>query len=173
MEEVVLVDHLDNEIGTAEKLTAHRDGSLHRAFSIFLFNSKGEMLLQKRAAGKYHSANLWSNSCCSHPRPAENLADAAHRRMREELGITTDLKWLLSFQYKIDFDNGLIEHELDHVFVGQTDQPMLLNPDEVSEIKYINPEQLKKDIAVHPDQYTFWFKELVDRVLDNYQPSIL
>ncbi|UXP32137.1 isopentenyl-diphosphate Delta-isomerase [Reichenbachiella agarivorans] len=168
MEEVVLVDHMDNEIGVAEKLSAHLDGSLHRAFSIFLFNSQGEMLIQRRASDKYHSSDLWSNTCCSHPRPNENLQAAAERRLYEELGMKTDLTWLLSFKYKISFDNGLIEHELDHVFVGTTDQEASLNPKEVSEVKYISPEDLKLDLAQNPDHYTFWFKELVDKVIENY-----
>ncbi|PIB35658.1 isopentenyl-diphosphate delta-isomerase [Reichenbachiella sp. 5M10] len=168
MEEVVLVDEHDNEIGVAEKLTAHQNGALHRAFSVFLFNSKGELLLQKRAAGKYHSPNLWSNTCCSHPRPNEELVSAAHRRLNEELGLQADLKRVFSFQYKVAFDNGLVEHELDHVLIGRTDVLPILNPDEVSEMKYITPEALQADLALHPEQYTFWFKALLDRVLDVY-----
>ncbi|MCV9385416.1 isopentenyl-diphosphate Delta-isomerase [Reichenbachiella ulvae] len=166
MEEVVLVDHLDNEIGVEEKLRAHENGSLHRAFSVFIFNSQGDMLIQQRAAGKYHSANLWSNACCSHPRPNENINDAAHRRLKEELGMEAELNWLMSFQYKIDFENGLIEHELDHVFVGISDDKAIINPDEVSAIKYISTESLLKDLEESPQNYTFWFKELIKDVLD-------
>lgn len=169
MEEVVLVDHLDNELGVEEKLLAHQKGKLHRALSVFLFNSKGEMLIQQRAAEKYHSANLWSNACCSHPRPQETTEDAASRRLSEELGINTKLEWLLSFQYKVAFDNGLIEHELDHIYIGTTDELPQPNPDEVSAVKYIGTEELKKDVIQYPEHYTFWFRELIHEVLEKVE----
>lgn len=169
MEEVVLVDHLDNELGVEEKLVAHQKGNLHRALSVFLFNTKGEMLIQQRAAEKYHSASLWSNACCSHPRPQESTEDAANRRLMEELGMKAELKWLMSFQYKVAFENGLIEHELDHVFIGTTDDLPKPNPDEISDFKYIDTEELKKDVAQFPDHYTFWFKELINEVLQKVE----
>lgn len=169
MEEVVLVDEMDNAIGTAEKLKAHQSGELHRAFSIFIFNSKGEMLLQQRAKDKYHSGGLWTNACCSHPRPNEETKEAAVRRLEEELDMRTELSFLFSFQYKAGFENGLIEHELDHVFVGTTDDLPGLNPDEAMDYRYIATDELLNDISVHPDNYTFWFKEVVEKVINKYK----
>lgn len=168
MEEVVLVDERDNAIGTSEKLAAHKEGQLHRAFSIFLFNSKGKMLLQQRALDKYHSGGLWTNACCSHPRPEEETIEAAKRRLKEELEITTELSFLFSFQYKTGFENGLIEHELDHVFVGTTDELPALNPDEAMDYKYIATDELLIDVRKHPNNYTFWFKEIVEKVIVTY-----
>ena len=167
MEQVILVDEHDNVIGTSEKMKAHKSGQLHRAISVFIFNSKGELLLQQRAADKYHSSNLWTNTCCSHPRPDEDSLDVANRRLKEEMGLEAELKWLMSFKYRITFDNGLTEHELDHVFVGQTDQLPTINLSEASDYKYINTDELKLDIQQNPDRYTYWFKELIDPVLRN------
>ncbi|WP_420581412.1 isopentenyl-diphosphate Delta-isomerase [Reichenbachiella sp.] len=172
MEEVVLVDELDNEIGTSEKLAAHKNGQLHRAFSIFIFNTKGEMLLQRRTLDKYHSGGLWTNACCSHPRPKEKSLDAANRRLAEELGMKTELSFLFSFLYKADFENGLIEHELDHVFIGTSDLLPQLNLSEAMDYKYISPASLLDDIQKHPTQYTYWFKKIVDRVLDKYMKDV-
>lgn len=118
MEEVILVNEKDEPIGTMEKLEAHQKGALHRAFSVFLFNPKGELLLQRRALHKYHSAGLWTNTCCSHPRPGEETSAAAHRRLKEEMGMEADLRFMTSFQYRSEFENGLTEHEFDHVFIG-------------------------------------------------------
>lgn len=173
MEEVILVNEHDQEIGTAEKLSAHENGQLHRAISVFIFNSKGELLLQKRASNKYHSADLWTNTCCSHPRPNEDKKDAATRRLKEEMGMETELKWLMSFKYKTVFENGLTEHELDHVFVGYSDEQPTINPDEASSFKYINMAELQKDIHENPDQYTYWFKELIDPIIRNMNQHAL
>lgn len=141
-----------------EKQKAHIEGKLHRAISVFIFNSKGDMLLQQRAGGKYHSANLWTNTCCSHPRPGESVYEAATRRLQEEMGLSCELKEIFSFVYKADLDNNLTEHEFDHVFRGITD--MLPKPDEkeVSAWKYMSIPQLTKDIDTHPEHYTEWFK---------------
>lgn len=169
MEEVVLVDELDQVIGTSEKLEAHKTGQLHRAFSVFIFNHKGEMLLQKRALDKYHSGGLWTNACCSHPRPNEETIHAATRRLQEELAMSTDLQFLFTFQYKAGFENGLIEHELDHVFVGTTDILPGLNPAEAMDYKYVSTDELLRDVQSQPDHYTYWFKEIVEKVISKYK----
>ncbi|WP_456459547.1 isopentenyl-diphosphate Delta-isomerase [Reichenbachiella sp.] len=172
MEEVVLVDETDKVVGTSEKLAAHKNGQLHRAFSVFIFNSKGEMLLQRRALNKYHSGGLWTNACCSHPRPHEDTLDAAHRRLKEELSMEANLTFLFSFLYKADFENGLIEHELDHVFVGTSNTNPELNPDEAMEYKYIATSDLVEDIEQHSENYTVWFKEIVNEVIDKYAKNV-
>lgn len=164
--QVILVNEYDQEIGQMEKMEAHEKGLLHRAFSVFIFNSEGEMLLQKRALHKYHSPGLWTNSCCSHPYPNEKVYDAANRRLSEEMGMSTDLNFAFSFQYKAEFDNGLIEHEYDHVFIGKTDQTPKLNPEEVAEFKYISIDELIQDIEINPDDYTPWFKICLNEVLN-------
>ncbi len=158
MEYVVLVDEQDNETGVMEKLQAHLDGRLHRAISVFIYNSKGEFLIHQRAAGKYHSANLWTNTCCSHPRPGETVHDAAVRRLYEEMGLKCELKEVFSFVYEAHLENGLVEHEFDHVFTGISD--MIPTPDitEVSGWKYISADALISDIKANPDKYTEWFK---------------
>lgn len=159
MEElVVLVNPQDEVLGLMEKMQAHENGLLHRAFSVFLFNKKGEMLLQQRAAGKYHSPLQWTNACCSHPRENESYLDAAKRRLKEELGISTELTPRFHFLYKADVGQNLWEHELDHVFTGDYDGEFELNPDEVAEIKYISIENLESEITVYPERYTEWFK---------------
>lgn len=159
MEElVVLVNPQDEVLGLMEKMQAHENGLLHRAFSVFLFNKKGEMLLQQRAAGKYHSPLQWTNACCSHPRENESYLDAAKRRLKEELGIFTELTPRFHFLYKADVGQNLWEHELDHVFTGDYDGEFELNPDEVAEIKYISIENLESEITVYPERYTEWFK---------------
>lgn len=155
---VVLVDPQDEVLGLMEKLQAHENGLLHRAFSVFLFNEKGEMLLQKRAAEKYHSPNQWTNACCSHPRENESYLDAAKRRLNEELGIESELTERFHFIYKADVGQDLWEHELDHVFTGIYDGDFNLNPDEVSEIKYMSIADLNTDIQQYPERYTEWFK---------------
>ncbi|MGL1889013.1 MAG: isopentenyl-diphosphate Delta-isomerase [Reichenbachiella sp.] len=173
MQEVILVDENDNKIGTCEKLEAHQKGLLHRAFSVFLFNKKGEMLIQKRAAHKYHSANKWSNTCCSHPAPNESILAAGHRRLKEELNITTDnINFSFTFLYRIGLENGLIEHELDHILIGQTEDPGHVNPEEVSQIKFIDISELIKDVEKNPEEYTFWFKAIIDKVLIKHQELI-
>ena len=165
MTEVILVDENDNEIGTEEKMKAHQEGKLHRAFSIFIFNSKGELLLQKRAKSKYHSGGLWSNTCCSHPMPGEALEKTVHRRLIEEMGFDCELKEIFSFTYKAKFDNGLIEHEYDHVFIGKFDGKPTPNPEEVDEWKWIDVEELKKGIQENPDNYTYWLKASIDKII--------
>src|ERR1700754_609781 len=135
-EEVILVDEHDTPLGTLEKIEAHQKALLHRALSVFIFNRKGEMLLQQRARGKYHSAGLWTNACCSHPRPGEDTREAAFRRLREELGFTTFLEKMFHFTYKAELDNGLTEYEFDHVFVGVYDQDIHPDPEEVSDYRY-------------------------------------
>ncbi|GGB08272.1 isopentenyl-diphosphate Delta-isomerase [Puia dinghuensis] len=141
-----------------EKMEAHRKAVLHRAFSVFIFNSKGEMLLQQRAGDKYHSPGLWTNACCSHPRPGEDTLAAACRRLREELGFTTSLEKLFDFTYRSEFDNGLTEFEFDHVFVGYyDDEDIHPNAAEVSDYRYCSLEEIKEGLAVHPDNYTSWF----------------
>ena len=157
-EQVILVDELDNAIGTMEKMEAHEKGLLHRAFSVFIFNDKGELLLQQRALTKYHSAGLWTNTCCSHPRPSETTLDAAKRRLKEEMGLTCDVNHKTSFIYKTNFDNGLIEHEFDHVFFGNCDQEPSINPEEVESYLWMDVIIIIDDIKRDPEKYTSWFK---------------
>lgn len=166
IEYVSLVDEHDNEIGTMEKLSAHQQGLLHRAISVFIFNDKKEFLLQKRAAGKYHTPSLWTNTCCSHPRPSEVLDDAAHRRLKEEMNIACDLSHQFSFIYKAEFENGLTEHELDHVFFGTTNQVPVPAPEEVADWKYLTLDAIEEDVALQPDQYTAWFKLMLPKIKD-------
>jgi len=163
MEHVILVDENDRETGTIEKMEAHRQGLLHRAFSVLLFNSNGEVLLQKRSSRKYHSAGLWTNTCCSHPRPGESIADAARRRLQEEMGIDASPEFAYSFIYKTELENGLIEHELDHVYIGSYEGKPHVNNQEVEDWKYESIDWLKKDIVSNPDHYTFWFKEILNQ----------
>ena len=158
MEEVILVDANDQEIGVAEKIKAHETGQLHRAFSVFVFNSKGQLLIHQRALEKYHSGGLWTNTCCSHPRPSETTVDAAHRRLQEEMGMDCKLTEQFQFIYKAKLGNGLIEHEYDHVFVGRTDIMPNPNSNEVAKINYISLEELEQAIVSHPEKYTAWFK---------------
>jgi len=163
-EQVILVDAEDKPIGTMDKLEAHQKGLLHRAFSVIVLNSKGEFLLQKRALEKYHSGGLWTNTCCSHPRPGEDLFKAAERRLKEEMGISCELVYGFQFTYKVDFPNGLTEHELDHIFWGWCDTSPEINKLEVEEWKYMTLEQIRKDISIHPASYTEWFKILAEKI---------
>jgi isopentenyl-diphosphate delta-isomerase len=158
MDFVVLVDSQDNEVGIMEKLEAHEKGLLHRAFSIFLFNSKGEMLLQQRALSKYHSPGLWTNACCSHPAPNETTLEAGKRRLQEELGLSTVLVEAFKFEYRATFDNSLTEHELDHVLVGYTDDFPQLNPDEAQDYRWVRWADLLSEMALYPEKFTVWFK---------------
>lgn len=155
---LVLVNEQDEAIGTMEKMEVHRKAILHRAFSVFLFNSKGEMLLQRRALQKYHSGGLWTNACCSHPFPTETPVSAAMRRMKEELGFTTQVEPAFSFIYKATLDNELTEYEFDHVLVGVYDGELLLNEDEVGDYCFRSMVDLKEHLAQYPDKYTAWFK---------------
>lgn len=163
-EYVILVDNQDNELGRMEKMEVHRRALLHRAISVFILNSKGEWLLQRRAFDKYHSNGLWTNTCCSHPYPEETGIEAARRRLMEEMGLQADLDEIFWFIYKEPLDNELTEHELDHVFVGITDDKPAINPNEVSDWKYIGYDALKADIERNPEKYTVWFKMIVERV---------
>lgn len=162
--QVILVDNDNNVLGAMEKMEAHRKGVLHRAISVFVFDSQGRWLLQKRAQNKYHSNSLWTNTCCSHPYPAEKNNDAANRRLMEEMGIKCKLEELFYFIYKEALDNGLTEHEFDHVFFGISDELPHINHDEVMDYKYINYSDLQNDIALNPQNYTVWFKMIVEKV---------
>ena len=159
---VILVDEKDNPLGTGEKLKTHREGKLHRAFSIFVFNSKGELLLQKRARGKYHSGGLWTNTCCSHPEPDKNLKAEAEKRLQEEMGFTCDLKEISSFVYKAGLGD-LIEYEFDHVFSGKFDGNPEPDKTEAEDWKWINLTELKQDVKDSPEKYTYWFKAILEK----------
>ena len=170
MEYEVLVDIQHKETGTMEKLQAHVEGKLHRAISVFIFNTRGEMLLQQRAAGKYHSSLLWTNACCSHPRPAESVADAAHRRLHEEMGISSPLHEIFSFTYKAHLENDLTEYEFDHVFKGITDEEPRPDASEVAAFRYVDMETLRHDIAANPGIYTEWFKICIKEHIVKLKP---
>ena len=165
MEEVILVDTNDSEIGKMEKMQTHIEGRLHRAFSIFVFNSKGELLLQQRENGKYHSGGLWTNTCCSHPRVGEDIKEAVHRRLKEEMGFDCDLREKKTFLYHAKFDNDLIEHELDHIFIGYYNGVPIPNKEEVENWKWISTKDLKKELEAEPDKFTYWFKFSIEDVL--------
>ena len=167
-EYVILVDEQDNELGLMEKMQAHKEGKLHRALSIFIFNSKKQLLLQKRASNKYHSANLWTNTCCSHPRKNETVTAAANRRLQEEMGMDCELTELFQFSYRHEFENGLIENEYDHVLMGISDELPMPNPVEVGGFRYIDPDVLILELFEQPDQYTAWFKLCLEQVLEIY-----
>jgi isopentenyl-diphosphate delta-isomerase len=162
-EQVVLVDEKDNPIGLMEKMEAHEKALLHRAFSVFIFNSKGELMLQQRAASKYHSPLLWTNTCCSHQRDGETNLEAGKRRLQEEMGFVTEIKEVFSFIYKAPFDNGLTEHELDHVMVGSFEDAPNINKEEVESYKWMTLEDVKSDIENNPEIYTAWFKIIFDK----------
>ncbi len=162
-EQVVLVNENDEKVGLMPKQEAHEKGVLHRAFSVFIFNSKNELLLQQRALHKYHSPGLWTNTCCSHQRDGETTKDAGKRRLFEEMGFATELKETTSFIYKAPFDNGLTEHELDHILMGNFEEAPNINEDEVASWKWMDLEEVKKDIQANPDIYTAWFKIIFDK----------
>lgn len=164
-EQVILVDHEDTPLGIIGKMDAHQLGLLHRAFSVFIFNSKGELLLQQRALDKYHSAGQWTNTCCSHPRPYEETHLAALRRLDEEMGMNCDLTYGFNFTYKASFSNDLTEYELDHVFFGHSDDLPVINSIEVAAYKYISLPDLDTDLKQNPDIYTPWLKICFDKVL--------
>lgn len=157
-EQVILVNENDEKIGLMPKLEAHEKGLLHRAFSVFIFNDKNELMLQQRAWGKYHSPGLWTNTCCSHQRDGETSLEAGTRRLQEEMGFTAPLKETTSFIYKAPFDNGLTEHELDHILVGKYNGEPSINKEEVAAWKWMLLEEVKDDIVKNPDDYTAWFK---------------
>ena len=159
--EVILVDTHDNAIGTMDKMEAHHRGVLHRAFSVLLFNSDGKILLQKRSGTKYHSAGLWTNTCCSHPRPGEKIEDAARRRLMEEMGIEAQTEFVYKFIYRTQLEDTLIEHEYDYVFIGIFDGEPLINKAEVEDWKYADMNWVRQDIIDNPENYTYWFKLIV------------
>jgi isopentenyl-diphosphate delta-isomerase len=163
---VILVNTNDEEIGSMEKMDAHRQALLHRAFSVFVFNTDRQLLIHRRAFDKYHSAGLWTNTCCSHPRPGEATIDAAYRRLQEEMGFTCPLEKSFEFIYKTELEDGLYEHEFDHVFTGEFSGVPDINPDEVSEWKYISLEELEMDVNAHPEKYSVWFRIALPRIIE-------
>ena len=169
MEHLILVNESDIAIGKAPKLEVHLKGLLHRAFSVFIFNSKGELLLQQRADDKYHSGGLWTNTCCSHPRFGEELSDAVERRLMEEMGIKCEADFQFSFIYKTEFGNGLKEHEYDHVYFGICDKLPIPDESEVKNWKYVHLHSLGADLINNPDEYTAWLKICFEKILSNYE----
>lgn len=172
IEKVILVDKNDNEVGTMEKQEAHVKGLLHRAFSVFIFNDKNELLLQRRAVNKYHSGGLWTNTCCSHPRQNEKTKDAAKRRLLEEMGMRSTLKKQFDFIYKAKLDNNLYEHEFDHVFFGFTNDLPIINPVEVEGYKYKTLEDIGNEMKTIPEKYTEWFKICFREVVNSHRNTI-
>ena len=166
-EQVILVNENDEQIGLMPKMEAHEKAILHRAFSVFIFNSNNELMLQQRAAHKYHSPLLWTNTCCSHQRDGETNIEAGTRRLQEEMGFTTSLKETTSFIYKAPFDNGLTEHELDHIMIGYYEQAPVINPDEVEDWKWMPLENVRTDIAAQPELYTVWFKIIFEKFYEH------
>ncbi|MEI8130290.1 MAG: isopentenyl-diphosphate Delta-isomerase [bacterium] len=164
IEYVILIDENDHPIGREEKMRAHELGLLHRAFSIFVFNAKNELLLQRRALSKYHSAGLWTNTCCSHPRPSESIQEAAHRKLVQEMGFDCELTEQFHFTYRAVLDAGLTEHEVDHVLFGTYDADPVLNPEEADGFKWVTLDWLKNDMTKNPQEYTEWFKICFDKV---------
>lgn len=164
-EKVILVDSKDNPIGLMEKMEAHEKAILHRAFSVFIFNSEGKLMLQQRALHKYHSPGLWTNTVCSHPRDGETTDEAAHRRIIEEMGFDCDFEEAFSFIYKADVGQGLIEHEFDHVFIGSSNNQPKINTDEVESWKYVELDWLEEDVKINPNEYTKWFKIALAEVI--------
>lgn len=173
IENIIIVNASGEAIGTIDKLAAHQTGTLHRAFSVFIFNSKGQLLLQQRALDKYHSGGLWTNTCCSHPRTGEITADAAHRRLQEEMGMNCKLTELFQFSYRHEFENGLIENEYDHVFMGISDEVPVPNKEEVANFRYMDIEQITYDLLENPDLYTPWFKICLEQVVEAYSQAVL
>ena len=161
-EKVILVDENDTQVGLMPKLEAHQKGLLHRAFSVFIFNSNHQLLLQKRAVSKYHSGGLWTNTCCSHPREGEETINAANRRLIEEMGIKTNLRKVFDFISKAELDNELTENEFDHVFYGIYNEDPIINTEEADDFKWIDMETLNNDIAINGQNYTVWFKIAFD-----------
>jgi isopentenyl-diphosphate delta-isomerase len=164
VEYVVLVDEQDREVGAMEKLQAHLEAKLHRAISVFVFNENKQMLLQKRAEGKYHSAGLWTNTCCSHPKPGEKTMDAAKRRLQEEMGMHCDMKYAFNFTYLAKLEHNLSEHEFDHVFFAFSNEMPKPDPGEVAEYKYLSLPEIETQLQQNPGQFTVWFALIFDRV---------
>lgn len=166
---LILVDENDNEIGLKDKLSAHQEGLLHRAFSIFIFNSGNELLLQQRADGKYHSGGLWSNTCCSHPNNIESFSETISRRLKEEMGIESEVEFQFKFLYHTPFENGLMEHEMDYVYFGKSDEKPHPDSSEVKSWKYISLEALNEDISSNPQNYSVWLRECLPEVLNHFK----
>lgn len=166
-ERVILVNEQDEQIGTMPKMEAHEKALLHRAFSVFVFNERKELMIQQRAKHKYHSPLLWTNTCCSHQRVGESNVEAGKRRLMEEMGFVTDLTESISFIYKAPFDNGLTEHEFDHIMIGTFNDEPKINPDEVEAWKWMDLESLKTDMKTNPEQYTAWFKIIFDKFYEH------
>jgi isopentenyl-diphosphate delta-isomerase len=166
LEEVILVDEQDNALGLMEKMEAHRQAKLHRAFSVFAMNDNNEILLQRRALHKYHSGGLWTNTCCSHPRDGETVEAAAKRRLMEEMGFTCEVKRIFSFIYRAELDNDLTEHELDHVLIARWNVDPNVNPEEVDSFDWKSVDWVATDMKNHPEKYTEWFKIIYDRFLN-------
>ena len=164
---VILVDENDQQIGLMGKMEAHERALLHRAFSVFIMTDKGELMLQQRAAEKYHSPLLWANTCCSHQRDGESNLNAGKRRLQEEMGFVVELKEVFSFIYKAPFDNGLTEHELDHVMIGSFNGDPKINKEEVESYKWMKPEAVKKDMELQPEIYTEWFKIIFEKFYEH------
>ncbi|MBU3823038.1 isopentenyl-diphosphate Delta-isomerase [Flavobacteriaceae bacterium XHP0103] len=162
-EQVILVNEKDEQIGLMPKMEAHEKALLHRAFSVFVFNENNELMIQQRAAHKYHSPLLWTNTCCSHQREGESNIEAGKRRLQEEMGFTTDLQESISFIYKAPFDNGLTEHEFDHILIGYYNEEPDINPEEVASWKWMSLEAVKADISELPNLYTEWFKIIFEK----------
>ncbi|WP_124981218.1 isopentenyl-diphosphate Delta-isomerase [Nonlabens xiamenensis] len=163
IEQVILVNEKDEQVGLMEKIEAHEKALLHRAFSVFVLNDKNEIMLQQRAFGKYHSPGLWTNTCCSHQREGESNIAAGKRRLMEEMGFTTELEELFNFIYIAPFENGLTEHEFDHVMIGKYNDEPKINPDEVADYKWMSAEDIKEDMLHQPQNYTEWFKIIFDK----------
>ncbi len=168
-EQVILVNELDEQHGISPKMHAHEQGLLHRAFSIFIFNKNGDMLLQQRALDKYHGGGLWTNACCSHPRPGESLSEAAQRRLEEEMGFTARLEKIFDFVYRADVENGLVEHEFDHVFAGIYEGPVVINTSEVMNARYASMQEISEVLEIEPAKYTTWFRLIFARVKEWHQ----
>ncbi len=164
MADVILVDQNDVPVGTMEKLAAHQEGRLQRAFSVFAFDKSGRLLLQRRAPHKYHSSGLWTNTCCSHPAPGEETEAAAHRRLQEEMGFDCPLTPAGHLLYRVEFDNGLTEHEFDHIFIGSYDGEPVLNPEETDASRWATPEELRAELLEHPERFTYWFRLALEDV---------
>jgi isopentenyl-diphosphate delta-isomerase len=176
IDSVILVDTNDREIGTEEKLKAHQEGKLHRAFSVLLFNDKKELLLQQRALSKYHSGGLWTNACCSHPRPQEDMISSVRRRLNEELLIPTSetihIKKIDSFIYFVELENGLIEHELDYLYIGYYPKTPEINKEEAMDYRWNSLDSIKNDIKKHPETFSFWFKEIISQFCNQIEEYI-
>ena len=165
---VILVDESDRMVGTMDKMRAHVSGKLHRAFSVFVFNTKGELLMQQRASDKYHSGGKWTNTCCSHPQPGESTLNAAHRRLQEEMGLKCDLQYGFNFTYRAALANGITEYEYDHVYLGITNDIPVPEPTEVAAYEYIRMDLLAEKLFKHPDHYTEWLKICFEQVMNSY-----